>query len=285
MLRFLSLLVLLAFVFVAGCGGPLKKADRAFERRDYARAIALYRAALDAGKLKSQDMADIRFKMGRAMDGIGRPDQAVEEYRTAVELQPEGLKYYMAMADDLERLGMCEEEAAVLRNVLILNRDNPHAEAMLGVAYARLGQYVNALGEFRKAILHNPRDPQNYNNLGLIYSSLGDTEKAVSYWEAGLRLKPGDELILQNLGAVYNQLKRYADAARVYQSLTRLRPGVPKFHNQLGIAYYNSGRYKLAYDEFKTVMILDSSFPGVQDYVRLADRGMTRLSKLPSKGR
>jgi len=271
--------MLVLLVFVAGCEGTIDKADKAFEAGNFDKAISLYRQSLEEKKHKAPEMAEIHFKIGRATDQLGKYDLAVDEYRTAVELKPDELKYYMAMADDLDRLGMYEEEVSVLRNVLILDKNNPHAEAMLGTSYAKLGQYMNALEEFKSALQHNPRDAQNYNNLGMVYDSLGDTEKAINFMEEGLKLSPDDNFTLQNIGAIYNKVKRYGDSARAYARLVKLKPEVAKFHNQLGIAYYNNGQYKQAYAEFKAVENIDAKFPGLQDNVKLAQRGMNRSAK------
>lgn|GEM_PF-4426861 len=274
-------IILAMLVFLAGCASDINKADRAMQKGDYAKAALLYRNVLDNKKLKAPEASEIRYNLGRALVKLGRNEDAAEEFRQAIDLKPdkENLKVYMAEAETLDAIGLLEQEAFVLRNALILDNGNPHAEAMLGSCYAKLGQFMNAREEFSLAIQHNPRDPENYLNMGLVMDKLGNAQQAVANWEEVIKLKPDHEQALQTLGFVYNRLNQYPDAVRIYSKLVSLRPDVPKFHNNLGIAFYNNRQYKEALREFQAVFKLDKDFPGIQDSLTLAKRGVSRLSQ------
>lgn len=272
MSRFLP--VFLLIILVSGCATRVEKADKAARKGDYPKAVELYREALEKDKMKAPEMAETRYNLGKALDKMSRLDEAVEEYRLAVELKPDTIKYYLAMADDLDAMGLIEQEIIILRNAAILDNANPHVKAMLGTAYAKLGQYTNARTEFESALRLNSRDPQSHVNMGLLYDKEGDAAKAVESLENALKVNPEYEPALLTLGAMYTRLGKYSDSVRIYKKLASIKPENLKFRNSLGIAYYNNALYAEALKEFKTVSEQDPNFPDIQDYLRLADRGV-----------
>ena len=251
-----------------------EKADRAARKGDYVKAVELYREALDKDKMKAPEMAETRYSLGKVLDKMSRLDEAVEEFRLAVELKPDNIKYYLAMADDLDAMGLIEQEVIILRNAAILDNTNPHVKAMLGTSYAKLGQYTNARAEFEAALRLNSRDPQSHVNMGLLYDKEGDKAKAVESLENALMVNPEYDPALLTLGAMYTRLGKNQDSVRVYKKLASINPKNLKYRNSLGIAYYNNAQYGEALKEFKGVSEQDPNFPGIQDYLRLADRGV-----------
>lgn len=274
--RWIVLCVIL--LVIAGCTSTVEKAEKAAAMGDYRGAVKLYREALQDNKLKAPEAAEIHYNLGGLLDKLQRYADAIEEYRLAIETKPETLKYYLAIADDLDRIGMLDQELVMLRNGAILDGGNAHIRQMLGEVQARLGQFVNAKGSFEKAYQLDPKDPENLVNLGLIYDKFGDSKKAMWFWESALKLNPGDEMALQDIGAVYNRQGKFGEAIRIYAELSNHYPQNPKYHNFLGINYYNNQQFKEASKEFEEVSRLDGNFPGIQDNLRLAKKGMVRLA-------
>jgi tetratricopeptide (TPR) repeat protein len=260
-------------VLVTGCTAKSDKADMAARKGDYAKAVELYREALEKDNMKAPEMAEARYNLGKVLDKMSRLDEAVEEYRLAVELKPDNIKYYMAMADDLDAMGLIEQEVIILRNASILDNANPHVRSMLGTAYAKLGQYTNAKTEFEAALKLNSRDPQNHVNMGLIYDKEGNPAKAIESMENALKVSPDFDPAMMALGAMYTRLGKYQDSVKIYKKLASSNPSNLKYRNSLGIAYYNNAQYGEALKEFKGVAKDDPNFPGIQDFLRLADRG------------
>ena len=272
--------IVLCFILlvIAGCTSTVEKAKKAAAMGDYHKAVKLYRQALDENKLKAPEIAEVHYSIGCLLDKLQQYTDAVEEYRLAIETKPETLKYYLAIADDLDRIGMLDQELIMLQNGLILDAGNAHIQQMLGGVQARLGQFVNAKGSFEKAYQLDPKDPVNLVNLGLIYDKFGDRKKAMSYWEEALKLNPGNEMALLDIGAVYNRQGKYKEAINAYAELTKRYPQNPRYHNFLGINFYNKQQFKEALNEFDEVLKLDANFPGIQDNLRLAKKGMVRLA-------
>jgi Flp pilus assembly protein TadD len=270
------IITIIAVAVLSGCTTALEKADQATKKGDYQGAIIIYRSILEKKNLKAVEIADIHYNIAKCLDKLKKPEEAVEDYRQAVDLKPDDLKIYIAMADDLDMIGMSDETVAVLQKALILDAKNPHAESLLGTSYAKLGQYMNAKEMFIRASEHNPRDPENFLNLGLVYDVLGETDKAIASWEEANRLKPDYDLALQNLGAVYMRKGKFGEASKIYGRLSELRPAAVKFRNSLGIAYYNNGKYRDALASFRKVKELDPKFPGIDDSIRLSKRWVSK---------
>jgi len=266
--------VLLLIILLSGCTAKVEKAEVAARKGDYAKAVELYREALEKDKMKAPEMAETRYNLGKILDKMSRMDEAVEEYRLAVELKPDNIKYYLAMADDLDAMGLIEQEVIILRNASILDSANPHVRAMLGTAYAKLGQYTNARPEFEAALRLNSRDPQSHINMGMLYDKEGNPAKAIESLENALKINPDYDPALLTLAGMYAKFGKYQDSIRIYKKLASLKPSNLKYRNSLGIAYYNNAQYREALKEFKGIAKEDPNFPGIEDNMRLADRGM-----------
>ncbi len=270
--------VIMLVILLAGCTARVEKADKAAQQGDYVKAVELYREALEKDKMKAPEMAETRYSLGKVLDKMSRQDEAVEEYRLAVELKPDNIKYYLAMADDLDAMGLIEQEVIILRNAAILDSANPHVKSMLGTAYAKLGQYTNARTEFESALKLNSRDPQSQFNMGLLYDKEGNRTKAIESLETALKLNPDFEPALLTLGAMYTRAGKYQESVKIYKRLASIKPDNIKYRNSLGIAYYNNAQYSDALKEFKGVFGQDPKFPGIQDYLKLAEVGTKQSS-------
>ena len=169
--------LILSIVAAAGCTNTAKEADKAFKQGDYAKAVELYSKVVQNKDLNASAMAQVHYNLAKSLDKLGRPEDAVEEYKRVIDLEPDKKQVYMDMAETLDRLGLPDQESVALQNFLILEPKNAHAESMLGECYAKLGQFVNARDMFEKAVQDDPRDPKNFEDLGLAYDKLGNTNE------------------------------------------------------------------------------------------------------------
>ena len=81
-----------------------------------------------------------------------------------------------------------------------------------GVAYAREGQYDQAISDFNKALEINPRDANAYNNRGVAYARKDQYDQAISDFNKALEINPRDANAYNNRGFTYFRKGQYDKA-------------------------------------------------------------------------
>ena len=120
----------------------------------------------------------IHNDLGFVLERLGMPDEAVEEYRRAVELDPESAPAHYNLAAHLTRQGKLAEAEHHLRAALA--RDpNPKTYAGLGFVLWKQGRTDEATARLREAIEADPTFVVAYEQLAAILVEQGEVEAAV----------------------------------------------------------------------------------------------------------
>lgn len=107
------------------------------------------------------------------------------------------------------------KDPAALRLALRVLTEDPDiafARYIAGVAYAKTGQYQNAIDQLLAAIRLGPENTNALYNLALAYQAVGDLTSAGSWFKKLLEKDPEHVMAASKLGAVYMQLKRPNEA-------------------------------------------------------------------------
>jgi Flp pilus assembly protein TadD len=129
---------------------------------------------------------------------------------------------------------------------------NPNAANVhynLGVAYAKTGQWENAVAALEKAVGWWPTVPQAQDQLGLAYARLGRWAEAVAAYEAALpdaRYAPARNNLAWLLATCPDPARR--DPRRAVELATQARnlSSQATHWNTLGVAHYRAGDWAAA---------------------------------------
>ncbi|MBN4081752.1 tetratricopeptide repeat protein [bacterium AH-315-C07] len=146
------------------------------------------------------------------------------------------------------------------------------ARFLLGVVYANMKDYKNAVNNYSAAAAINPEQTEPTNsvetallNLGINYENMGDFESAIKAYLKLIVYKPKYRPIQKqnlmyaynNLGNAYNNLKDYTNAAKYCTKAIQLNPKYTRAYFNLGNALVNSGNHTEAIANYKKVIQLD----------------------------
>lgn len=139
-----------------------------------------FQEAVDAFK-KSLNLRprDVRseYNLGLAYVGLGRTDEAIAAYQTAIAWQATVAKQdpqpYLDLGMLLTQQGHADQAILNLRKAVELNPRNPKAHEELGRAYERLHNLPDAKVEFQDAIALAPNVSALHFELGRIYQKEG----------------------------------------------------------------------------------------------------------------
>jgi len=127
----------------------------------------------------------------------------------------------------------------------------------LGIAYARLGRYREAVEAHREALRLNPGNARIWYNLGVSYGELGRYREALEASREAVRLAPDKAVAWHNLGVSYKELGRYREAVEAYREALRLKPDDADIWYNLAIAYTLSGNRSAALEAVKELRRYD----------------------------
>ena len=152
----------------------------------------------------------------------------------------------------LTQLDRCEEAVVDFRKALDANPEEPEAHTQFGVTLTRLGRYDDAIAEFAEALRLRPEHPWTLKSLGEALRANGDLDEALQRLEEAARIEGDDPCwgqspeTLRALAAVYADLRRFTHARATAQTALALarRGHKPSLVVQLegDLALYKAGK-------------------------------------------
>ena len=129
-------------------------------RQDLARAVEHCDRAIASRAFKGHNLAPLYYNRGWAQDSLGNPDQAIEDYSSAINVQSDFLSAYVARGYAYMVGGELERAIEDFSLVLRANPDTFLARFNRALAYEKLGQRELAAADFRKAAELEPDNPR-----------------------------------------------------------------------------------------------------------------------------
>jgi tetratricopeptide (TPR) repeat protein len=100
---------------------------------------------------------------------------------------------------DLLKQGKLDEAVLEFRRAIEIDPTYAAAHLNLGYAYERGGRLDEAIGAYRKAIQLEPGALFAHNNLGVLYDKKALYDEAIAAFERALRIDPSNAMVLKNL--------------------------------------------------------------------------------------
>jgi tetratricopeptide (TPR) repeat protein len=149
-----------------------------YDRQDLVAAIDQFKKVivLDPGFMKAYD------NLGLCFEGIGKYEEAIEQYRNAVELNREhNLNSAWPSLDLgalLVKLDRLDEARPFLTESLKFDPNFSQAHFQLGVLLEKHNETVTAIQELNRAAVLDEADPQSHYVLARVYRRAGNEEQS-----------------------------------------------------------------------------------------------------------
>ncbi|MBI3609124.1 MAG: tetratricopeptide repeat protein [Nitrospirae bacterium] len=216
---------------------------------------------------KSPGKARAHHNLGLEYEVQRRLDEAAQEYRLALKLQPDFVLAYNNLGNILVKQGRIEEAVQEYRRALKLQSDSDMIHNNLASALLDQGHLAEAIEEFQAAIKLRPDSVKAHYNLGNILVKQGRIEEAVQEYRRALKLQPDSAVIHNNLASALLDQGHLAEAIEEFQAAIKLRPDFVDTHYNLAMAYANRQRLQEAVQEYQTVIHLKPDHPSAHNNI------------------
>jgi tetratricopeptide (TPR) repeat protein len=230
---------LISIIFFAGCETSdirkqrlLLKGNKALEYQQYEEAIRQYEAAL---KLDSC-YADAWNNWGTALHRQRLYAEAVEKYNQAISCRPDELGLRLNRANSYFELKQLQKALEDVTHVLN-RKDTLPAHFLLGLIYARLGEYDKAVASYRKVLGSDPSHREGRINLGTSLYYAGAYDSARLVLESVVRDHPTESMAWNALALVAAEEGKGDEAEKYINQALYHRPQDAWFLNNRGYVY------------------------------------------------
>ena len=188
--------------------------------------------------------------LGMVYTGTGKYEDAINEYRRAVEIETTNDDAIRGLASAYAKLGRTDEAEKTLQVAINVRPQYWRGYNSLGVLYVSEGRYEEATKMFSQVVALSPDSFRGYSNLGATYIRLGRYPGAIKALQNSIRIRPTEDAY-SNLGTAFFSIRQFDNAAQSYAEAIKLNGQVYVVWGNLGDSYYYAGKREEAADAYR----------------------------------
>ena len=210
------------------------------------------------------------INLGASLREKGRREEAIQEFRKAIELHPLANTYGLIGQAEAERRNYREAVRAFKEGLAM--QEDAELHYGLGQVYALMGEREKAVESYERALELSMNESNRYREfarrissredkillrLGLLYGETGDHAQAMEYYEAALFENPLSADAHYNLAVSLGNLDRTEEAIAHYERARDIDPSYIRARVNLAVLYARGGRTTEAIQELRAVLKID----------------------------
>lgn len=233
------------------------QADIFLDKKEYETALNAYKPLSEAWT----EHDGLHYSMGRCLEETGKIEEAIEEYKKTLELNPEHrfansllMNLYQGYYQKGCRRHNYETALAYAdRQLELVPRDYYYLER--GLLYMDGYEFDKAIADFTKASELNPNNLYNYNNMGCIYITLREIDKAMEMLQKSISVaeKGASVLPYGNMATCYLLKGQYDKALEYVNEALELFPTNRNLYKKKASVYIRMGNYAAACECYEKV--------------------------------
>lgn len=197
-------------------------------------------------------------KRAQILFGLGREEEAKALIEPLWRKGDENAA--LAAAAVYQQLERFEEAAEALQEYLSKHEETPRVLFLLGAAYERSGNQVEAEKSFRRLLELTPDSPDALNYLGYMWAEQGENlPEALDFIQRAVAADPDNGAYVDSLGWVFHRLGRHEEALVQLQRASSLVPEDGTILEHLGDVYLSLGRREEAKGAYERALLLSDA--------------------------
>ena len=220
------------------------------EQHSYGDAAAAFRRAF---QLDPESVWALR-NLAESLDDLGEPQQAIQEYKHAVTVNPRFGPAWLGLGLIYEKMDEGAEATNCYQKALSYRVKNGAELKTLAHFCQNRGWYEAAATNYDDAISLSPGDAILYVEAGQNLESLGRHAEAEKRFSEAVKVSPDSMEAHFLYGLELGRDGNDAGAAEQFRQAVRITPNLVEARLNLAIALENEGKYSEALAEFEKVL-------------------------------
>ncbi len=201
------------------------------------------------------DLAEAYYARARALQGIGKNEEALADYGRAIDLNDSYLQARLQRALLLDRtLGRPEVARKDYDKILELEPESEVGHVVTGISLYQQGKRAKALPYLVKAVSLNGRDESALYYLIWCYLQTGEQLKAEEFATKAIALYPASEVYLNLRGLSFYYREMWKEAQRDFEASLAVNGRNADSWSNLGLLWQARGDVARAHECFTTAI-------------------------------
>ena len=224
--------------------------------RDYRDIETLWRTTI----VRNPDCWMAYSNLGSFLSERGNVDEAIRDFRKALELWPDQSKDHNNLGKALVQRGRVAEAMDQFQTALRISPDDPDTETNIGAALLQQGDVDGAISHLQRAVEKWPRYAPAHINLGNALLQKREADAAIAEYGKTLQLPCDHAETLYSIGNALRQKGDIEEAIIQYRTAIGLRPNYANAHNNLANSLRQTGRVEEAVHEYEMALKSEPEF-------------------------
>lgn len=188
---------------------------------------------VDTLRVDKQDTALTHFLSARIAQGQNRYDEAIEEYKSALTLQPNLPRAMQGLTFSYLQLEKKQGLLDYLTTFLESNPSQLSVYVLISNVYAQDKLWDKSVVILEKGLSAEPKWQVGYSALASMYFAQNLPKQAINTYQRGLDKNPDSLLLSLQLASAYEQVVEFEQAKEVYEQVLQNNPDVEPAINNL----------------------------------------------------
>ena len=256
----------------------LQKGVEAHKAGQVQEADRLYTAILKA----QPKHPDANHNMGVLAVGVGKVQEALPFFKTALEANPNTAQFWLSYIDALIKLERIADAKAVFdqakrkgtkgdgfdklekrlegvgpsKNTVSQNQDPPHDQLQPIINLYNQGQFLQASDNIQQLLKQFPSSPTLYNMQGAANAGLGQLDAAIDSYNKAIVLKPDYDDVYNNMGSTLKEQGKLEEAIEAYNKALAMKPDYAEAYYNMGNALKDQGKLEEAIEAYNKALAI-----------------------------
>jgi tetratricopeptide (TPR) repeat protein len=223
------------------------------------------------------------YNYGTALQKAGRPDEAAEEFYTALRFDHNYTKAHINLANALIDTAKLEEAQTHFEAALRIEPNSADFHSAYAYLLERLGRAPEAAAEYETALRLKPNDARMRYSYGVFLEKKGKLDEAIAQYRLALQANPELADAQSDLATALFVKGDLQEAKAHYLEAARLQPKSADVHSNLGNVFLKEGNVSQAIIQYEEALRLDPKLKAAQENLRLAKASDARFQSRSPK--
>jgi tetratricopeptide (TPR) repeat protein len=200
--------------------------DRKFDFEMSAQERDKLKAEVEKQEKRKQASAEVQslFDAGLKLAAEGKHEEAIAEFKKALEKDNEQANIWANMADSYSKMGKDAEAVETFKKAIAIRPNEAALYTNMGVVLSKMGKNAESQEAFKKAAELNPASSaQNFYNIGATLVNNGKTQEAADAFRQAIAADPNFAEAYYQLGTcLLSKPDTMADAIKALETYIKI---------------------------------------------------------------